>query len=132
MEKLLSQKDILDVEDLETQTIDIPEWGGVVRLKTMTGSERDSYEASLFNGDGKKQKMDLRNVRAKLVGRVLIDDNGVRLFSDSQIAILGNKSAAALDKIFAVAQKMNGFSDKDIEDIAKNSETGQSDVSTSD
>ena len=33
---------------------------------------------------------------------------------------LGDKSAAALDRCFAVAQRLNGFSSDDVEDLAGN------------
>ena len=52
----LSRKDILEVNDLTTRVVPIPEWKGDVIIKMMTGTERDQFEDSLFEGRGKKRK----------------------------------------------------------------------------
>jgi hypothetical protein len=39
----------------------------------------------------------------------LCDSQGDRLFDDSEIAALGRKSARALDRVFSVAQRLNGI-----------------------
>jgi hypothetical protein len=52
----------------------------------------------------------------------IVDEEGNRLFSDADVKLLGQKSAAALDKLFEVAQKLSGLKDEDVEELAKNSE----------
>jgi len=44
---------------------------------------------------------------------------GDRLFADADIAALGSKSAKALDRVFAVAQRLNGIGSDQV-DQAKN------------
>jgi hypothetical protein len=39
---MLSKKDILDVQDIQKVEVPVPEWGGVVYVKAMTGVERES------------------------------------------------------------------------------------------
>jgi hypothetical protein len=39
----------------------------------------------------------------------LCDATGNRLFEDAEITALGRKSALALDRVFAVAQRLNGI-----------------------
>jgi hypothetical protein len=39
----------------------------------------------------------------------LCDATGNRLFEDAEITALGRKSARALDRVFAVAQRLNGI-----------------------
>ena len=80
--------------------------------------------------DGKNTKMDLRNMRAKLVALTVVDDKGKRLFrGDADVNALGRKSAAALQRVFEVAQRLSGLSDEDMEELAKNSDAGQSEGS---
>ena len=69
---------------------------------------------------GKKNKLNLDNVRARFAVLTLVDDKGARLFTDADAKVLGEKSAAALDRVFAVAQRLNGFSSLDAEDLAGN------------
>lgn len=114
---LLSKKDILDSNDCETKTIEVPEWGGDVNIATMTGFARDRFEASIL---GKSGGMNTQNIRAKLVAACLVDDSGELVFNETDIAKLGKKSCSALDRIFTEAQKLNGFSNDDVEELAKN------------
>ena len=59
-------------------------------------------------------------VRVDHVGICVVDDAGERLFTDKDAAELGKKSAAALDRVFAVAQRLNGLSPSDVEELTKN------------
>jgi len=117
---LLTKQDILNARDLATEDIDVPEWGGTVRVRTLTGRERDLFEASLTTGEGKKRKVDLANIRAKLVAMCIVDETGAREFEDTEIAALGAKSAAALDRVFSACQRLNGLSSQDVEELEKN------------
>ena len=129
---LLSKSDILCANDLKTEDVDVPEWGGAVRVRSFTGRARDAFEASMVRGEGKDRKVDLTNMRARLVSLTVIDEAGQRLFSDDEVELLGAKSGAALDRVFAVAQKLNGLSGADVEELTKNSSGVLSAASTSD
>ena len=128
---LLSKTAILAAQDLQTEDVEIPEWGGAVRVRSFTGRERDAFEASMVRGDGRDRRVDLTNMRARLVGLTVIDESGQRLFTDEEADLLGAKSGAALDRVFAVAQKLNGLSGADVEELSKNSSGVPSAVSTS-
>ncbi len=135
---LLDRDSILKAEDLETEEVDVPEWGGAVLVRALSGTERDSYEAScmqerpVLDARGKPVKgrtemvRTLANVRAKLVVRSIVDGDGKRLFTDADASALGEKSAAALDRVFEVAARLSRLSDEDIEELAGNSEAAQS------
>ena len=128
---LLSKTAILAAQDLQTEDVEVPEWGGAVRVRSFTGRERDAFEASMVRGDGKDRKVDLTNMRARLVGLTVIDETGQRIFTDDEVDLLGAKSGAALDRVFAVAQKLNGLSGADVDELSKNSSGVPSAVSTS-
>ena len=129
---LLSKTAILAADDLQTEELEVPEWGGAVRVRSFTGRERDAFEASMVRGDGRDRKVDLTNMRARLVGLTVIDEAGQRLFTDEEVDLLGAKSGAALDRVFAIAQKLNGLSGADVEELSKNSSGVPSAVSISD
>ena len=128
---LLSKTAILTAIDLQTEDVEVPEWGGAVRVRSFTGRERDAFEASMVRGEGRDRKVDLTNMRARLVGLTVIDETGQRLFTDDEVDLLGAKSGAALDRVFAIAQKLNGLSGADVEELSKNSNGVPSAVSTS-
>jgi hypothetical protein len=108
----LTRDAILAVPDLQTEVVDVLEWGGSVIVGTMTGAVRDAWERSLVDAKG---KVNMENIRARLVACTVLDENGVRMFSDTDIAALGNKSAAALDRCAKVAQRLNGLTADDLE-----------------
>jgi hypothetical protein len=140
---LLDKDAILKAEDLTTEECDVPEWGGTVLVRALSGTERDSYESScmqerpVLDARGKPIKgrtemvRTLANVRAKLVVRCIVDSDGSRLFTDTDAAALGEKSAAPLDRVFEVAARLSRLSEEDIEELAKNSGAAQSGDSSS-
>lgn len=118
---------ILALQDLQTQRVDVPEWGQSLTVRTLTAAELDDYEASIIvGGDGdSRAKPSLANVRAKLVVRCVVDDGGNRVFADGDAAELGKKSSKAIDRLYAVAAKLNGRTPGDVKELAKNSGGGQ-------
>jgi len=118
--KLLSRQDILGASDIQQELVSVPEWGGAVYVRGMTGTERDSFEASITEGQGRDVKINAQNLRAKLVARSVVDENGKPLFSKADVEALGKKSARALQRVFNVAQRLSGISDEDVETLAKN------------
>ena len=118
--EFLSKEDILCKDDLKYEIVDCPEWGGKVRLKTMTGLERDNFESSLFEGKTGSEKMNYKNLRAKLLALCIVDEEGKRLFVDREVDALGNKSAKVLDKLYDVARKLNAIGEKEVEELTKN------------
>lgn len=114
---ILNKQAILAAQDLKSEDVAVTEWGGEVRVRTLTGTERDAFESSLVQDGGKR---DLSNLRARLLSLAIVDENGARLFSEADIPLLGGKSAAALDRLFEVAQRLNGIGEKEQAALAKN------------
>lgn len=113
----LSRENILEANDVPTEDVEVPEWGGTVRVQAMTGTERDKFEASMV---GKGNKPNLANFRAKLAAACMVDENGDRLFSESDVNALGKKSAAALDRVATAAQRISALSAEDVDELAGN------------
>jgi hypothetical protein len=105
--EILGRDAILGASDINYETVEVPEWGGRVRVKSLTGKERDTFEAGIVSADGKRAE--LVNVRAKLVALTVVDEEGRRLFSEGDVEALGSKSAAALDRVFTAAQKLSAL-----------------------
>lgn len=112
---MLSKADILGADDRKTKTVDVPEWGGSVTIKTMSGEARDRWEQFILGSDGTKE-----NIRAQFAAAIIVDENGDQMFSAADVAALGKKSGAALDRIFSAGQELNRLSDEDVEELAKN------------
>lgn len=110
--KLLSRAEILQAPDIQTETVDVPEWGGSVLVRGLSGDQRDAYEESLMTGKGQARDVKTRGMRVKLVVRCIVDEAGVPLFTEADVEALTNKSSAPLQRLFTVAQRLCGFGDK--------------------
>ena len=113
----LSRDDILKAEDITTEEVDVPEWGGTVLVRGMTGQQRDEFEASTAVRRGNQMVQDYANVRAKVVAWCVVNDDGTRMFTASDVHALGEKSGAALDRIFWVASRLSGLSEEDVQSL---------------
>lgn len=122
---MLSRDQILKHKDLKTEVVNVPEWGGDVIVSTMTGHARDAWEFEVVAARKKAERDNkpfvMSNLRASLVARVLVDEDGQRIFSDADIEALGKKSGSALDRIYEVATKLNHLTKSDQEELTKNS-----------
>lgn len=116
----LGKHDILRAEDRPTERVSCPEWGGVVVVRTMSGAERDAYESECLTIRGKSVELNRANARGRLLVRCLVDHHGDPLFGADEADALGNKSGKVLDRLFAVAQRLNGVTKSDVDELAKN------------
>lgn len=124
--QLLSRDAILRATDLVTEEVEVPEWGGVVRVKALTGAERDQFEAGVVERRGRKTEINMKNLRARLVALSVIDEDGRPLFRPTDAEALGQKSAAALGRVFDVAMRLSGMTEQDLDELTENFTNGQS------
>jgi len=123
---VLTREQIFGAEDRIIEFVKVPEWSGGdpetgVFVQGLTGVDRDSFELGMIEGRGRKQEVNLRNLRAKLIVRCAVDsddpDTAKQIFTLVDIAPLGRKSAAALQRVYAVAQRLSGLSNEDVEEM---------------
>jgi len=117
---LLTKDQILGSDDREVIEIEVPEWGGSVLLSTMSGCERDAFEATLLDQKGKGSSKRLQNFRARFIASCIVDKDGNRLFTDKDVMALGKKSSAPLSRLFDESRKLNGMTDEDVQEIEGN------------
>lgn len=116
---LLNKDAILAADDMVTEVVEVPEWGGKVMIRTMAGKERDAWEARFVSMDGSPVGY-VYGLRAALVALTVVGQDGKRLFTEKDIDALGKKSAKALSRVFMAAQKLNGLTIENVEELEKN------------
>lgn len=131
---LLNRDQILGADDLQRELVPVPEWGGEVYVRVMTGEEKEWWEASLFNDDGEQNsiKENIKNMRAKLAVASVCDEQGTSLFCLADMLLLSKKSSTALDRVYDVAKRLNKISKEEEETLLKNSVPDQGAASSSD
>lgn len=111
---MLNKDQILQAKDAKTEKVEVPEWGGFVYVRMMTARQRDQFEAEQISDPYK-------DVRARLAVHTVCDEQGEMLFQKQDVDALGQKSAAALDRIFSAAVKLNRITKEDVDELEKNS-----------
>ena len=110
---MLTRDQILKALDLKTADVEVPEWGGTIRVRTMTGTDRANFLKISTDKDGKpKQFMEA------LIVATAVDAKGDQLFTAADIAELGKKSSLALQRVFEKSADLNGLTQASVEKIA--------------
>ena len=99
---------------------EVEAWGGTVWVRAMSGIERDRFEVETGSirecGDNP-----LLGIRARIVAWCACDESGKRLFEAADVKTLETVDAGTLDRLFAVASRLSGFSPADVKELEKNS-----------
>jgi len=122
-EKILTKDAILGVTDYQVQEVEVPEWGGKVLMRTLSGKGRDEFESNVTSKT-QGNKVDVRGLKALLLSLVIVDEAGEPLFTQKDLDALNNKSSEVITRLFEVASKMNGIGEEAVEQAEKNSESG--------
>lgn len=109
----LSKEEILKVNDMRYDCVAIPEWGGDVRIKTMSLSDQLAYE-EVRKGENTE------NIIIQLVKTSCVDENGKQLFTDEDVKLLHDKSADVICRIFQKCLDINVVNSEKVEKQAKN------------
>lgn len=119
---ILNRDAIFAAEDRNIERLNIPEWGGDVCLRVLSGRERDRFETSLQGGNKAKS---MKDFRARFAALILCDEAGDKLFSAVDVENLSEKSGRALDRILERGMSLNAISAADVDDMVKNSSGGR-------
>ena len=87
-------------------------------IREMDGFERDEYESEQY--EASKQGKGLKNFRARLLVRVLVDEKGERVFQDGDADRLGKLPARKIRPAFDRAAEVNALTGEDQKELEKN------------
>ena len=110
----LTREQILQADDLRHMDVEVPEWGGTVRVRVATARERAKFQQMIGNAKGNLPD----NFMEKFVATCTVDEKGKPLFpGPDDIKCLSEKSAVALTKVFNAAAELNGMTEGSVEEI---------------
>lgn len=129
---LLKKDQILAANDIPTQEVAVPEWGGEVLLRGLSGIERDKYEASCVAMKNGQQVPKVEYATARLVAWCAVDENNSRIFiGEDEVRELAQKSSSAIQRLFNVACQLSGLTERDVEELTAGFDGAPSGSSTS-
>ena len=76
MTTYLSRDDILAVQDCKSAEVEVPEWGGTVRIRELSASEVESIGLGIATSEGGMDIRRAEGMMAKVVAWAVIDENG--------------------------------------------------------
>lgn len=120
---MLTRDQILSIDDVtgDLLPVEVPEWGGTVLIRPMSGLARERFEAALTSD---KPRHDLR---AMLAASVICDDKGRLLFLESDVKALSEKSNKPLHRLYEIGIKHSAIGKKSVDELEKNSGAATSD-----
>lgn len=98
---LLSASAIFGAVDLKEEIVDVPEWGGSIRLVQMTAAESMQLTRDMDTKEGADAGIFLMLVYSAR------NENGERVFTNDDIDRLRHKNFNVLDKLQRVALRLN-------------------------
>lgn len=112
---MLTKEQILSKRELDHQDVEC--FGGTVRVRAMTAAAKDRFEQLYATRESEKGI--ISNLRAFFLVHCIVDEKGELMFGLDDIDALGEQSAAEIDKLFGVAQKLSGLTAEDEETLKK-------------
>lgn len=104
---------------LRTQELFIPEWNGSVIIKEMTAKQVADNGRFVLTKDGKADMSKAVQVPVQMCLQQVVDENGDRLFTDSDIKNIESLHAGAVQRIAEAVRKLSGMQDaEDNKDLA--------------
>lgn len=108
--RILSVEDILSAEDLPSETVPVPEWGGAVTIRGFSKAREFAIRQEAMGADGLDEER----------FEMLLFINGVvePQFSVDQLEVLKEKSGSVIDRVLTRIMDISGLS-KEAQERAK-------------
>jgi hypothetical protein len=104
---MLSAEALLAADDRETKVVEMPEWGGAVKIAALSlGAFQDAQENASVNGEVDEKKMAIELIVAGLVEPKL---------GSEHVAMLRDKSIGALTRLMVEIATLSKVRKEDLE-----------------
>jgi hypothetical protein len=133
----LTREQILNADDGKFVDVDVPEWGGTVRVRSLTAGQREAWEQYVKLSEAEEVSEDevepkfMFTLRSALLSMCLTDETNEPLFTSGDIGEIANKDSTIVIKLFSAAKQLNAITKADFEAILANFTQSQSTSSNS-
>jgi hypothetical protein len=108
---------LASANDRKREDVPMPEFGdgAVIPVWAMTARERTTFERQFATSNGKTVDARLQEFRERLLVASCRTDDGQPMFTLEDVAAIGSKDAAIVERLVNAAQRLSGFTQQDIE-----------------
>jgi hypothetical protein len=117
---MLDRQRVLTADDLPRVEVSVPEWGGTLLVRTMTGAQRARWEDAWSRWQ-KNAGGDSGDFYAMLMVHALVNPDGSPMFTEGDIPALSAKSGKVLHQLYRDMARVNGIGAEAVEQAEKNS-----------
>lgn len=126
MSKCCTAADILGADDRRIKRVDVPEWGGHVFVRSLSGTEKELFSQAVNVVRNGKSEVNDVGLRARYLAVALCDQHKQPLFTLDQVEALGSRNTLVLDRVWKAALELNAGTDETRDEQLKNSKPDQS------
>ncbi len=120
--KYLTADQILAADDRPVTVLDVPEWGGAVRLRPLSLAEYWEVEnRAQIAGRAAPQEKSLA-----MLQKSVVDADGEPMFDDESIKALGRKSFKAAERVFVKIIEISDLTGELVEEMGATFLEGES------
>lgn len=130
----MNRNEFFDTNDrvIEPVKIQMGDRTVTLHVRSLTGAERDEYEASCLTRNQKGAfEVRMKNLRARLVEMATCNADGTAYFEQGDAARIGKKNARIIAALYEAAARLSGLGDKELEELAGESSADPSSDSPS-
>lgn len=113
---MITREQILALDDLGTEVVNVPAWGGPVRVRGMTMRELDLYVDLVTHDDSAKP-----SIRARVLTWCIVDDQGRPIFQAGDELVVERRSNKVTAPLWAAICRLSGLTEEAKADLGKDS-----------
>lgn len=99
--RILTVEEILARTELPTEEVDVPEWGGIVKVRGFTKQE----QIDIRNAATVADEIDMGKVELLMLVKGVVEPS----FTDAQVGQLAALAAGVVDRILLVITRLSGM-----------------------
>ena len=96
-------EEILSKDDFTFEEMEVPEWGGTIRVRSLSGDERTKITQMA------QQRKDGDGMFEQVIIFAVVDENGKHVFRADHLKALKEKSASVSQRIGQKVLELSGF-----------------------
>lgn len=121
---------IFAAKDIETETVEVPEWGVTLEVRGLDGRGRSRVIKNATNADD--GEIDLETLYPTLIIATTFDpETGEKVFDEEDAAGLMSKSGAIVDRLATASMRLSGLTQAAVDEAKKDSSSTPSDDTSS-